>query len=114
VLVGELECDYPSAAACLAEGLPALCVHLSYPLRLRAPVALDEPAGALIGGGQATDQAERAVPRRDQLPEPVMGGPGPVHRQLPRVGVDADGAAPTDADAGAADGVDAGVADGLG
>jgi transposase-like protein len=34
-LVGELEREYPSAAACLAEDLPALCVHLAYPLRLR-------------------------------------------------------------------------------
>jgi len=34
-LVGQLERDYPSAAACLAEDLPALCVHLNYPLRLR-------------------------------------------------------------------------------
>jgi putative transposase len=34
-LVGELEREYPSAAACLAEDLPALCVHLKYPLRLR-------------------------------------------------------------------------------
>jgi putative transposase len=33
-LVGELQTDYPSAAACLAEDLPALCVHLRYPLRL--------------------------------------------------------------------------------
>jgi putative transposase len=29
--VGELERDYPSAAACLAENLPALTVHLTYP-----------------------------------------------------------------------------------
>jgi transposase-like protein len=34
-LVGELEREYPSAAACLAEDLPALCVHLRYPLHLR-------------------------------------------------------------------------------
>src|SRR6266542_892452 len=34
-LVGELETDYPGAAAALAEDLPALCVHLGYPLRLR-------------------------------------------------------------------------------
>ena len=34
-LVGELERPYPSAAACLAEDLPALCVHLSYLPRLR-------------------------------------------------------------------------------
>jgi putative transposase len=34
-LVGELERPYPSAAACLAEDLPALGVHLRYPVRLR-------------------------------------------------------------------------------
>ena len=34
-LVGQLQTDYPSAAACLAEDLPALCVHLRYRLRLR-------------------------------------------------------------------------------
>jgi transposase-like protein len=34
-LVGELEREYPSAAACLADDLPALTVHLAYPLRLR-------------------------------------------------------------------------------
>lgn len=34
-LVGELAREYPSAAACLADDLPALCAHLRYPLRLR-------------------------------------------------------------------------------
>src|SRR5205823_9592944 len=34
-LVGELERHYPSAAACLADDLPALCVHLRYVPRLR-------------------------------------------------------------------------------
>src|SRR5262252_2181824 len=34
-VVGQLERDYPSAAACLAEDLPALTVHLRNPLRLR-------------------------------------------------------------------------------
>lgn len=34
-LVGQLEREYPSAAACLADDLPALCAHLRYPLRLR-------------------------------------------------------------------------------
>lgn len=34
-LVGELEHHYPSAAACLADDLPALTVHLRYPPRLR-------------------------------------------------------------------------------
>ena len=34
-IVGELAGEYPSAAACLAEDLAALTVHLAYPLRLR-------------------------------------------------------------------------------
>jgi putative transposase len=34
-LVGELERPYPSAAACLADDLPALCIHLKYIPRLR-------------------------------------------------------------------------------
>jgi transposase-like protein len=34
-LVTRLEREYPSAAACLAEDLPALCVHLKYVPRLR-------------------------------------------------------------------------------
>jgi putative transposase len=34
-LVGELQGNYPSAAACLADDLPALTVHLGYPLHLR-------------------------------------------------------------------------------
>jgi putative transposase len=34
-LVTTLEYEYPSAAACLAEDLPALCVHLKYSPRLR-------------------------------------------------------------------------------
>ncbi len=34
-LVADLERSYPTAAACLAEDLPALGVHLDYPLRLR-------------------------------------------------------------------------------
>ena len=35
VLVGELSREYPSAAACLADDLAALTVHLAYPLRLK-------------------------------------------------------------------------------
>ncbi len=48
-LVGELERQYPSAAACLAEDLPALCVHLRYPsrlrVRLRSTNLLERPLG---------------------------------------------------------------------
>ena len=35
ILVGELSRAYPSAAACLADDMAALTVHLAYPLRLR-------------------------------------------------------------------------------
>ena len=35
VLVGELSAEFPSAAACLADDLSALTVHLRYPLRLK-------------------------------------------------------------------------------
>ena len=34
-LVTSVEREYPSAAACLADDLPALCVHLNYVPRLR-------------------------------------------------------------------------------
>jgi transposase-like protein len=34
-LVGELERSYPSAAACLADDLPALCAHLRFAPRVR-------------------------------------------------------------------------------
>ena len=35
MLIGELENRYPSAAACLADDLPAVCIHLKYLPRLR-------------------------------------------------------------------------------
>ena len=35
VLVGWLSAEWPSAAACLPDDLPALTVHLAYPVRLR-------------------------------------------------------------------------------
>lgn len=35
VLIGDLAGEYPSAAACLADDLAALTVHLAYPLRLK-------------------------------------------------------------------------------
>jgi putative transposase len=34
-LIAELEQPYPSAAACLADDLPGLCIHLKYFPRLR-------------------------------------------------------------------------------
>jgi hypothetical protein len=46
-LVGELERRYPSAAACLADDLPAVCIHLRYLPRLRKRFPVVEPARAL-------------------------------------------------------------------
>lgn len=43
-LITNLERSYPSAAACLAEDLPALCVHLACPLRLRKRLGGPPPA----------------------------------------------------------------------
>ncbi len=53
-LVAELARPYPSAAACLAEDLPALCIHLNY----------------------STDESDRPLSWRNQLPEHVLGGAG--------------------------------------
>lgn len=82
--VADLGRQYPSAAACLAEDLPALSVHLAYPLRLRKRLRSTNLRGAVAGGGEEADEGDRPVPRRDQLPEPVLGRARPVHRQRPR------------------------------
>src|SRR4030095_2432055 len=42
-LIGELERRYPSAAACLADDLPAVCVHLRYLPRLRKRLPSSNP-----------------------------------------------------------------------
>ena len=63
VLVGELSGEFPSAAACLAEDLPALTVHLAYPLRLKRRLQIDELAGAIPGGSPEEDQGHRPLPR---------------------------------------------------
>ena len=54
-LVTDLERLYPSAAACLADDLPSLCVHLKYFPRLRT-AAIVESVGTLIRGGFAAEQ----------------------------------------------------------
>jgi hypothetical protein len=45
-----------------------------------ASAALDEPARAIVGGGEEADEGDRPVPRREELPEPALGGAGPAHR----------------------------------
>jgi hypothetical protein len=42
-LIGDLAGDYPSAAACLADDLAALTVHLAYPLRLKRRLRSTNP-----------------------------------------------------------------------
>jgi len=63
-LVTDLERSYPSAAACLAEDLPALCVHLEYRLRLRR-----RPRSA---GTTATDDRGAALRRLERHAE-ILG-----------------------------------------
>lgn len=41
-------------------------------------------AGEVAGGGQTSDEGNWSVPRRDELPEPVLGGARPVHRECAR------------------------------
>jgi hypothetical protein len=76
--------------------------------------ALDEPAGALAGGGQAADEGDRPVPRRDELPELVLGGARPVQRQRSRTRPHRTGAPATGADARRHDRSDAGLTDRIG
>ena len=76
--------------------------------------ALDEPAGALAGGGQAADEGDRPVPRRDELPELVLGGARPAHRQRSRTRPHRTGAPATGADARRHDRSDAALTDCIG
>src|SRR5262249_9070527 len=90
------------------EGVAA---ELAYPLRVRKRLRLDGPAGAVARGGQAAHQSDRPVPRRGQLPELLLGGVGPVHRQRSRARTDRSGASTTGADACGSHGRDARDAD---
>jgi transposase-like protein len=72
-LVAELERPYPSAAACLAEDLPAL-VYPSEVLPTPAQaVPVVESVGAFVGGGEATDESDRPFSGRNELFEYVLG-----------------------------------------
>ncbi len=85
-LVAELERPYPSAAACLADDLVARS-RPSYGLPAPAQaVQVIEPPGAFVRRSAAEDEGDRPLPRRDQLPEPVLGGAGPVPGRGARTG----------------------------
>src|SRR4029453_4991576 len=50
------------------------------------------PHGGALGGAPPQDQGDRPAPRRDQLPGPGLGGPGPCQRWLARPHDDPQGA----------------------
>jgi mutator family transposase len=109
--VGELERSYPSAAACLAQDLPALCVHLSYPLRLRRRL-------------RSTNLLERSLEEVKRRTKVIGRFPGETNclslcwavldlfiATAQRAGADLTGTPPADADVGGADDAGAGDAD---
>src|SRR2546421_4786672 len=61
-LVAELERPYPSAAACLAEDLPAPCIHLNYFPRLRKRFPASNLLGRSLGGGGPKSKMNGRVP----------------------------------------------------
>lgn len=77
--VGELEPQYPSDAAVLAEDLPVLCVHLGYPLRLRkrlrSTILLERSLG----------EVKRLKPRRWLLQQVCRRGPVTKVQLAPRL-----------------------------
>src|SRR5262249_54009934 len=80
-LVTDLERSYPSAAACLAEDLHALCVHLAYPLRLRKRLRSTNLLKRSLEEVKRRTKVIGRFPWRDELPELVLGCARPVHRQ---------------------------------
>jgi hypothetical protein len=63
----------PSAAACLAEDLPALCVHLEYPLRLRRRLRSRNLLERSLEEVKRRTKVIGRFHRRDELPEFVLG-----------------------------------------
>ena len=110
-LVTDLERPYPSAAACLAEDLPALGVHLEYPLRLRRRLRSTHLLERSLEEVKRRTKVIGRFPRRDELPEPVLGRARPVHRQRSWARPDGAGAPTAGADARRPNRPDARVAD---
>jgi hypothetical protein len=71
--VAELERPYLSAAACPTDDLPAQCIHLYYFFTLAQALPVLELVGTIAGGCEAADESDRALPRRDQLRQHVLG-----------------------------------------
>ncbi len=83
-LIGELDgAGFAAAAACLADDLDALVVHLRYPLRHRRRWRSTNLLERSLGGAPA-DQGDRPLPRRDELPLALLGRARPRHQPLER------------------------------
>ena len=67
-LVAELEREFPSAAACLADDLPALCLHLRYPLPLRRRLRSTNLLERSLGEVQRRVRVIRRFPGRTSCP----------------------------------------------
>jgi putative transposase len=86
-LVGDLETDYPSAAVCLAEDLPALCAHLRYPLRLRKR-PLTNLLERSLGEVKRRTKVIGRFPGETSCLQSLLGGPRPRHRRRQRPRLD--------------------------
>src|SRR5439155_24584648 len=46
-----------------------------YPLSLHDALPIFQPAGSIARRSAETDEGDRPFPRRDELPQPMLGGP---------------------------------------
>jgi transposase-like protein len=93
-LVQELERPYPSTAACLADELPALCVHLKYFPRLRKRFRSSNLLERSLEEVRRRTKVIGRFPGRDQLPQPMLGSPGPVPGRCTWPGTERPGVSP--------------------
>jgi hypothetical protein len=82
-----------SAAACLAEDLEALCVHLHYPLKRRGRWRSTNLLERSLGEVRQAHQGHQALRWRDPLPVTVLGRARPRHRALEQHHLHRSGAA---------------------
>ena len=83
-LVGELERHYPSAAACLAEDLPALCVHLRYAPRCRKRLRSTNLLERSLEEVRRRTKAIGRFPGETSLSQPLLGRTQPRRRRRTR------------------------------
>src|SRR5262249_29295035 len=98
-LITDLERSYPSAAACLAEDLPALCVHLEYPLRLRRRLRSTNLLERSLEEVKRRAKGIGRFPGETSCLSLCWAGTRPVHRQRSRTRPHRNRAPATGADA---------------